>query len=331
MLGLVAIMSLMLLAGCEPELPPSIDEVDWAAAAGPAQLRLDQGIITLDGLHVGELREPGVLRQSRHRKLLKALKLRSGQDPDSHEPPEQALLSRGWPVRLELQPTDAWDDVYPIIATAAWAGFGPFELVELPPGQRRVGPLDTDTRQPVPWAGEPILGVLPVLDIALGPTQRCASLHFDVQVDAELPTSMDAQRQLPQLLRSLGSQPLVACGVVYGEQPELQAICLQAQQPQPDAPPQPPAIPAGQRGLPATAFEGGIQGRTIVSPTQDTPLATVLDLVQALSSGGTTPVIALTKPGPSEDIRCPEAKVLTIGGVHQAGARWLGEHHQPLR
>ena len=41
MLGLVAIMSLMLLAGCEPELPPSIDEVDWAAAAGPAQLRLD--------------------------------------------------------------------------------------------------------------------------------------------------------------------------------------------------------------------------------------------------------------------------------------------------
>lgn len=331
MLALVVTVPLLLLAGCEPEPPPAIDEVDWAAASGPALLRFELGVITLDGHHVGELREPGVLRQSRHRKLLKALKLRSGQDPDSHDPPEQALLSQGWPLRLEAPPDAVWEDIYPLVATASWAGFGPFELVELPAGLVSVGPLAPDTRQPAAWAGEPILGVQPVLELALGSSQRCAQLHFDVLVEAPGDDPLSALRQLPQLLRSLGSEPLVDCAAVYADQPSLQAACDQARQPRSDASELPPSIASGQRGLPAAAFDTGVPGRVILAPTQDVPLSAVLAAIQALSSGGTIPVIALNKPAASEDMTCPQAKVHTIDGVLLAGARWLGEHHQPNR
>ena len=329
---------LLLLAAAEPEPPPAIDEVDWAAASGVAVLRLEDGIITLDGKHVGELREPGVLRQSRHRKLLKALKLRSGQDPDSHDPQELALLSRGWPVRLQLSPADPWDDVYPLVATAAWAGFGPFELVELGEGGRSVGPLATDTRQPASWAGEPIAGVLPAVGLILSPTVRCAQLHFEVQVGEPGAEPLDAVRQLPQVLRSIGSAPLVDCAVVFADAPALVDLCAQAQIPAGQAfqPAEgvtwPPAIPAGQRSVGLDPALGAAGGRAVVTPAQEAPVSAVLEALAGLTGGaGLQPVIGLTKPVPSEDITCAEVKLQSIEGVHQAGARWLGEHHQPLR
>jgi hypothetical protein len=328
----------LLLAACEPEPPPAIDEVDWSAATGIAVLRLEDGVITLDGEHVGELREPGVLRQSRHRKLLKALKLRSGQDPDSHDPPEQALLSQGWPARLELRPGDPWDDVYPLVATAAWAGFGPFELVELGEGGRSVGPVATDTRQPAAWSGEPITGVRPAVALALGTDTPCAQLRFEVLVAAPGADDLAALRQLPQVLRTIGSAPLVDCAAVYGDRTALVETCAQAQRPADQAfqPAEgvtwPPAIPAGQRAIGLDPALGAAGGRAVVTPVQEAPISAVLDALQALAvEGAAPPVIGLTKPTPSEDMVCPEVKLPSIDGVHLAGARWLGEHHQPLR
>jgi hypothetical protein len=329
---------LLLLAGCEPEPPPAIDEVDWAAATGLAVLALEAGVITLDGQHVGELREPGVLRQSRHRKLLKALKLRSGQDPDSHDPQEQALLSRGWPVRVELSPADPWDDVYPLVATAAWAGFGPFELVLVGEGGRAVGPLATDTRQPAAWSGEPITGVQAAVGLVLGPAERCADLHYEVLVGEPGSEPLAALRQLPQVLRTIGSEPLVDCAAVYGDAAALVDFCTQAQLPVGQAflPAEgvvwPPAIPAGQRGMGLDPALGAAGGRAVVTPAQETPVSAVIDeLATIAGAGDVQPVIGLTKPAPSEDITCSEVKLQSIEGVHQAGARWLGEHHQPLR
>ncbi len=326
-----ALMLLPLLAGCEPEPPPSIDEVDWAAATGSAVVRLEGGVITLDGLHVGELREPGVLRQSRHRKLLKTLKLRSGQDPTSHDPPEAALLSQGWPARIEVGPELPWDDVYPLVATAAWAGFGPFELVRLVEPPVSLGPIATDTRQPAPWSGEPILGVSPVLDVTLLPEERCAQLRFEVRVEAEGEDPLAGLRQLPQVLRTIGSEPLVDCTVVFADQAVQQGSCLQAQGPPEVDAPAPPSIPPGKRGLPAVAFDSGVPGRVVLAPCKETPIAALLDSIANLTASGVTPVIALTKPAACEDVSCPEAEVSTLDGVQAAGARWLGEHHQPLR
>jgi hypothetical protein len=325
-------LALLALSACEPEPPPTIDEIDWSAASGVAELRLEQGLILLDGHPVGELREPGVLRQSKHRKLRRALAMRSGQDPDSHDPPEQALLSRGWPARLELAPETPWDDVYPLIATAAWVGFGPFELVEQGEGGRTVGPLGTDTRQPAAWAGEPILGLEPVLELELGLEQRCDRLRFEVRVEAEGSEPMDRLRQLPQVLRSIGSAPLVDCAALFDGQPEAHAACAQAQgapvEGQAEAP---PTIPTGQRGLVVAPFAQGVEGRGILAPAGDVPVSVVLDAVGELTTSGAPPVIALTKPGTSQDISCQQAKLLTPHGVLLAGARWLGEHHQPLR
>jgi len=331
MLSVVALLAVSLLSGCEPEPLPTIDEVDWSSSTGTAVIRLAEGVILLDGKQVGDLREPGVLRQSRHRKLLKALKLRSGQDPDSHDPPEQALLSHGWPVRLELVSADAWDDVYPLIATAAWAGFGPFELTEQGEGGRSVGPLATDTQQPAGWRSEPILGVEPVLALVLGPTEACASVRFEVQIEPVGEGLFAGTRQLPQVLRSIGNKPLVDCSVVYAQEPRLQAICLWAQQPDDSLADPPPAIPKGQRGIPARPLEGVPGGRTILAPVQETPVSSLMDAAAAATAAGASPVIALTKPGPAEDMVCPAAKVLTLEGVHEAGARWLGEHLQDNR
>jgi hypothetical protein len=326
------VIATLVLTGCEPEPPPAIDEIDWASARGVAILRLEQGLILLDGKPVGELREPGVLRQSKHRKLRRALALRSGQDPDAHDPPERALLSSGWPVRLELEPQAPWEDVYPLIATAAWAGFGPFELVEQGATPRSVGPLATDTRQPAAWAGEPILGVAPVLELDLGLEQRCDRLRFEVRVEATGPQPMDALRQLPQVLRSIGSGPLVDCAALFADQPEARAACQGAQgAPDGSLPEAPPAIPTGQRGLAVAPFPDGFDGRSILAPASELPVAAVIDAVEALAAAGTPPVIALTKPATSQDISCPEAKLVPSLGVQLAGARWLGEHHPPLR
>ncbi len=327
-----ALPLLLIFAGCEPEPPPTIDEVDWAAAAGTAVVQLDpDGLVTLDGHRIGELREPGVLRQSRHRKLLKALKIRSGQDPTSHDPPEQALLSQGWPVRLELSPGAPWDDVYPLVATAAWAGFGPFELVEQAEPSRAVGPLHTDTRQPAAWAGEPIVGVQPVSTLSLGPGVRCAELRFELRIDAPGDEPLAGLRQLPAVLRSIGSEPLVDCGAQFSEQPELQSACAYGQAPDDSVAEPPASIPAGQRGLPVQPLEGELGARTILAPTKDTPVSELIDVIVAVTAHGAPPVIALTKPTPSDDLECAPVKVRTPTGVSRAGARWLGEHHKPLR
>jgi hypothetical protein len=324
-------LPLLLLAACEPEPPPGIDEVDWSAASGPATIRLERGVISLDGKVVGELREPGVLRQSRHRKLLKVLKLRSGQDPQSHDPPEQALLSQGWGARVELPADAPWDDVYPLIATAAWAGFGPFELAVLPELERATPPLAVDSRQPAPWSGEPILGVAPVVHLALATERRCAQLGFEVVVEPGGEQPQDGLRQLPQLLRSVGSEPLVDCSALWADAPELGAACELSRGPDADAP-APPRLLPGRSGLGLEPSLGAAGGRAVLQPASETSASLVLDaLDDLLASGGVPPVIGLTKPAPAEELPCLDVKIDSLEGVRLAGARWLGEHRQPPR
>ncbi len=307
---------LLLLTGCEPEPPPAIDEVDWAAATGDAVVRLEGGVLALDGQHVGELREPGVLRQSRHRKLNKALKLRSGQDPDQRDPPEQALLSQDWSLRVEIEPAAPWDDLYPLLATSAWTGFGPFELLLLPGEGSAVGPLHTDTVQPAAWDGEPVTGVQPVLSLELVEGQVCAGLSFNARLEG------GGTAQLPQRLRSMGDEPLVDCAVLF-EGSEFEAC-----QGQGDA----VATPAGQRSVPV-AWNGdpahlGVDAdwRVVLMPRKELSTQSLLDTLAAFQ---TLPLLSLTKPRPAEELACPEAKILDAQGVSLAGARWLGEQHRP--
>ncbi len=312
-------ISMLLLVGCEPEPPPAIDDVDWAAAQGTAVLRLEQGVLSLDGKVVGELREPGVLRKSRHRKLSKALKLRSGQDPDSRDPPEHALLSQDWPVRVLIEPTAPWDDLFPLLATSAWAGFGPFELALLPDGAA-VGPLLGDTVQPVAWAGESISGLQPVLEIELADGHACAGLSFHARVEDGVPA------QLPQRLRTMGTERLVDCGALF--EGELVQICEGAGNAI--------GIPAGKRSIPI-AWDGDPahlqvdEGwRVVLAPRKELGTGALVEIFEAFrASSLPSPLLSLAKPRLAEELVCPEVKIHDAQGVRHAGARWIGEQRRP--
>ncbi|MFH1467446.1 MAG: hypothetical protein ABIO70_23885 [Pseudomonadota bacterium] len=253
-------LPLCVLAACEPAPPPPVEEVDWAAATGLAIVRLEEGSLSLDGTAIGALREPGMLRQSRHRKLLQALQLRSGQDPQNRDPPVVPLLSQDRPARIDLSPATPWADLHPVIATAAWAGFGPLGLRLLPAGAEQ-GPLGIDTLQSPPWAGEPVLGVAPVLEITLGPRTACGALSFEALV------ADGARRQLPQRLRVVGSEPLIDCAALFSADPDLAAACAGGQRPgEESAPDAPPSLPPGQRALPVA-----VSGDALVAPPPRAP------------------------------------------------------------
>jgi hypothetical protein len=222
-----------------------------------------------------------------------------------------------------------------LLATASWVGFGPFELVQSGADGRSFGPLATDARMPASWNGEPILGVQPAVDLAVGPSARCAELHFEVIVEDGGDAPLGGLRQLPHALRTLGEEALVDCASMYADDQALRDVCLEAQRPDGQAFSAaeglswPPGIPLGQRSLGLDPALGAAGGRVVVAPHADTSFAVVLDALLALRDS--EPVIALTKPSPSEDASCPEVKLRDASGVARGGARWLGEHHRPLR
>jgi len=351
--------------GCEQPPPPAIDEVDWAAASGQAVVRLEAGALSLDGQLIGDLRQPGVLRASRHRRLLKALKIRSGQDPDSSDPPEHALLSEGRTATVRVSADTPWEDLYPVLATAAWAGFGPFSLAILDQGASApVGPLSVDARQPAAWGGEPILGPAPWLDVHLEPDRAWGLLGFHAWIAPE--QGERERRQLPQHLRSMGSEPLVDCQQLFGDAPALAAICHEGARPvaerylEPSEPPWPAGLPAGQRALQAggpsgclvappdspdaqpawgSELAGSLRALELdrdvhlgLVPGQAVPARTLLQVLAAFGEAGLElPVLSLTKPRERAAASCDGAKIVAAVGVQTAGARWLGEHRLPPR
>jgi hypothetical protein len=345
-----ASLPLFALAACEPAPPPPVEEVDWAAATGPAVVRLEEGNLTLDGTAIGALREPGMLRQSRHRKLLQALQLRSGQDPEQRDPPEVPLLSQDRPAVVEISPTTPWADLHPVLATAAWAGFGPLTLRLLPEGAA-LGPLGVDTQQSPPWAGEPVLGVAPVLEIALGSNTACGELSFEALV------ADGARRRLPQRLRAVGTEPLVDCVALFSGDGPLTAACAGSVEAD-LAPDTPPSLPPGQRALPVaasgdvlvppaaegaplawrTATDVALRGlgvdtsfRVVLAPRAEADAASITEVFGAFTDLGLPlPLLAFGKPAEDEGaLICPPAKVQGAHGVRLAGARWIGEHHRP--
>lgn len=355
---------LLLAVACSG--PSTPDRTAPPTPAGMASLSLDADwMIRLDGQEVGALDEPGVLRQSRHRKLMKALLEKQGRTIEALDEDAPGFKDATKTVHVVLDPERTYKDLYPLLVSAAWTGFGVYHLSVL--GRPEVlGPLTLDTWIPAPLApGEPVTGVIPWMEVKLAARGATGSVRFLVRSTGEGPS---AARRVPHAQRLLGPRPLVDCATLPGWSEELRAICAEGQKPEGERFPAgrdwPPPMDRDGRGFTVGGPSGclaaapggvaeqpwkdqlqaslqvlGVTGDVRVSLAPDaTPDArTVLDTLLAFQELGLPlPAISSQKPvdpnekdatrKPKEPEDVPcEALIRTREALEGAEARWLGE------
>ncbi len=363
---MIALIALLLLSCEKEQIEEEAPKPDFSQSTGDAVIRLEEGMLYLDGQELVPLRKPGVLRGSRHRRLMKALRERAGMDPESNDDIEAPLLASDMPALVEVSPQTPFSDLFPVLASAAWVGYGPFELGLV--GGEALGPLGMDARQPAAWTDESVLGVAPVLDIAVSAREVQGQLRFDLRVQGAAAAD-DAPRDpladvrlLQQHLRLLGTQPLADCATLYEQDAELAAICQEGQRDperrfqEGEGQDWPPGVEEGQRALrvggptgclasvanapderaswPAELADslralGADEGfRIILAPDPETRTDELVGLLGAFAAAELPlPQLSLAKPKQKDELGC-DAKIRDAGEVRRAAARWLGEQRR---
>ncbi len=193
-------------------------------------VELKQGDLYLDGVLLCALHKPGVLRASRHRRLQKALLARdrpgtSLEDIDLSKVPEPDLAGSRRVVRLVVPPDTPYSDLYPVILTSVWSGYGAFDLStdadSREPRERTGRELSMDILSPPFWSGEPIQGFSPDVRIYVYPERIRAWSRFLLLSSQDGGTML----RLPsQMLSGPSSQPS-NCGSFFEGRQNLQGIC----------------------------------------------------------------------------------------------------------
>lgn len=356
----LALISLLAACSHDAETPA---QADVAREPGVTALVLQGDMLVLDGVEVCALHKPGVLRASRHRKLYRQLRVLNGlpEDPPENEV-EKGLSDPGRSIRIVVSPDTPYADLFPILATSAWAGFGTFYL-EVEGGSGSIGPILLDNQLVAIWSGQAVRGVAPELELKVGPQEVLGWLRFLALVEEGEP-GQSAIRRVPRSLRVLGEAPMVDCDAVYAGRQRLADICHEGQRPLdvrfhevPGGQPWPAEIRDEGAYLTLGGATGCLAGGPIADdhdPDWRAEVATTLQalhidetyritvtvdkevsstaLLQVLGAftdaGLALPRIKPLKPKPSPQRGC-EALLRSQRAVEESAARWLGELRAP--
>jgi len=356
----------LLVAACNERL----DKVDLRPPPTPEGMTpifLDSTLmIRVDGQEVGMLDEPGVLRQSRHRKLMKTLLAKEGKVVEELDDNGSGFKGNGKPVHVAVAPELPYSDLFPLLVSAAWCGYGTFHL-SLYGSKDLLGPISLSATAPAMLASETVNGVARSLDLRADPR----AVGGQVQLLATIEGPGDARaraRRVPHHYRLLGTRPLVDCGNLGRLDTTL---CLEGQKPEdqrflPAIGTWPPGMDADDRGFSvggpdgclATASEGtdpvppwkdqvkaslvalGVGADTLLSlsPSAEVTSARLVDLLAAFPAAGLPyPHLSPQKPPDPEfagkkrkiePVAC-DARIRDAATLQAAEARWIGELRRP--
>lgn len=356
--------ALLLLSACnesldKPDLrPPPTPE-------GMTSLYLDSNLmIRLDGQEVGMLDEPGVLRQSRHRKLMKALLAKDNRTIEELDESGPGFKGSDRAVHVVVDPQTLYNDLFPLLVSAAWCGWGTFHL-SLYGGTSLLGPTSMDATLPAMLGEETVVGAVPAVEVRLDAGAVLGQVRFLARVAGE-GTAFALARRVPHHYTLTGVRPLVDCAVAA---PGQEAVCLEGQKPEKDrfpaaqtwplpmprdgsgfslgtdtgclatAPegeePQPPWSQQVQASLQALGL--GSDAVFTVAPGAEVTARRLLDLLSAFPAAGLDlPRISPQKPPDPkfakkekiEKIAC-DAALRDAPSLAGARARWLGEQRRP--
>ncbi len=323
-------------------MTPALLALLLACAPDPGMpvIRLEDGVVSLEGAELAGLRDRGMIRQSRHRLVVDGLKdLSRGIRPEDGvkadpkvrraqqrasmggEPPPDPFSSAGLPVRIVVDPDVPFADLHVLMVSSAWAGYGRVHVTL--PGREApvVGPLELDVREDPVWQGEPITGVSPTLLVEVSPRDVTVEVAFRLRVAPD----GSARRHLDPV--GGPTEPLADCDAIFGEDARRAAVCREARRTDgtPFAGPGewPPAaepdgrLALGDAGCVAAATSPpwtppvaslladlgiGRRDRVVLAPWGDLPASSLVDVLGAFPAAGLDPpAIRSAAPGGTSD------------------------------